>query len=241
VNFFILCFGILFFSPFLLLFIKRRAGETPPESWLKGRLSRQTMASLPASTFRLFYLLLFFWLAYTFFSYGVDYLFNRTVIQKIPDENELASFFGEVGFISLGVVFFYQIFLAGRFEAWFGVNRLVAFTGFLFFGGMSLVYFSPSLAAMAFTEGLFVFFIDFAATTFLEPVTNLFPDRFRGRMKVLIDGFGRPFGSLLLLVFALAVSWKWDLGKMSLVLWIGASLSKRPTSATSSIAFSPMT
>jgi|GEM_PF-1812902 len=216
VNFYPIWATVLALSPLLLSLVRERSGPSRAKQKNEADpLPELPTEDYPKSISRLVALLFFFWLAYTFFSYGVDYFFNKAALQSLPDENALTAFFGRVGFVSLSAVLLYQIFLAERLNRLLGVNQLVSLVAVLLLLGTGVAYFFPKLSSVAFAEGLLVFFIDFAAVTFLEPVSSIFPDKFRGRMKVLIDGFGRPAGSILLLLFALTVSWKWKMEKIN--------------------------
>lgn len=223
VNFFLLWCLLLALAPFLLLSIRKGASPGSPSAKKSTRVSSSpAKPALPKTTSRLLKLLLLFWLAYTFFGYGVDYFFNSAALKAITDENLLAAFFGKVAFWSLSVVFIYQLFFAVRLSLFLSVERSVIIVAVLLCLGVAIVQFSPSLLGIAFAEGLIFFFLDFTATALLQPVTNIFSEELRGRIKVLIDGFGRPAGTLTLLLVAVGVSWKLGLDKMIYFILGGA-------------------
>ena len=225
VNFFLLWSVLLALAPFFLLSIRKGTRVASPSAKDPIEASGDTAKpALPKTTSALIKLLLLFWLAYTLFGYGVDYFFNSAALKAISDENLLAAFFGKVAFWSLSVVFIYQLFFAARVALFLSVERSVIIVVALLFLGVAIVKFSPSLLGIAVAEGLIFFFMDFTATALLQPVTNVFSDELRGRVKVLIDGFGRPAGTLTLLLVAVGVSWKWGMDKMIYFVLGGAAI-----------------
>ena len=198
-NFFLIWAGILALLPLLLRFLPGGESSAP------RRFEAGSVASAPRSAARLVRALFFFWVAFTFFTYGVDYFFNSVALGALSNENQLAAFFGKVAFFSLAVVFVFQIFLAGPLARALRVDRSLLIICAGLFIGTALVIWHPSLAGVAVAEGLIFYFMDAKAVALLQPVGNLFPDRMRGRVKVLLDGFAPSTGDVLLLLVSLAL------------------------------------
>ncbi|MGH7830554.1 MAG: HEAT repeat domain-containing protein, partial [Candidatus Binatia bacterium] len=224
-NFFLLWGGILGVLPVLLLFLFKPASLSPaPPDISAAEAEPKSSDETPASAVPLLKTLLLFWLAFTFLSCGVDYFFNTAALNFIPDENQLAAFFGKVAFFSLLAVLFFQLFIAPRLAMAFSVDRSLLLFCFLLLLGCALVAWDPSLAGVAVSEGLVIYFLDSKAVALLQPVENLFPDRFRGRAKVALDGFAPSSGDLLLLATAFGLSWTVGLDALAYVLVGGAAL-----------------
>jgi len=199
--FFLLWGGSLLLSPVLVLGLgKKSRVQSTPKPIAAASPPR------PPSTTRLAILLLLFWLTYTYLSYGVDYFFNRSAFQALGGENQLAAFFGKVGFFSLAVVLVYQLFLASFFQSFLRLDQAVGLIALLFFLGILSLPFAPSLPVLTFAEGLFYYFLDFAAVTLLLQVIHAFPSDLKGKVLTTAEGVGRPLGNMLLLALALLLN-----------------------------------
>lgn len=227
VNFFLVWGAALAVLPLFLFFLPPiipGTAKTPsPLSGLTAETKKNGIA-FPPSAMRLIKVLFLFWFAFTFFTYGVDYFFNRVSLQALPNENLLAAYFGKVAFFSFLAVFLFQLFIAGRLAMVLSVDRLILIFCVLLFIGTCLIAWSPSLGAVAVSEGLVFYFLDSKAISLLQPVGNLFPDPLRGRIKVVLDGFAPSSGDLLLLTVALGLSWTVGIERLAYVLAAGAAL-----------------
>lgn len=200
-DFFLVWSGILAALPFLFWLLPRQAAESSPAKEGEGSPEEK----IPPTAYRLLKVLFVFCFAFTFLLYGVDYLFNTVALQAMPDENQLAAFFGRVSFYSLLAVLLFQALMAGPLSRLLSVDRSMVILCFTLFFGIALVAWQPSLATVAFAEGLLLYFLDSKAVALLQPVGNLFPERMRGRAKVLLDGFAPPSGDLALLLVAMGI------------------------------------
>ncbi len=219
INFFLLWGVLIILAPALLRPLEKK---TNPQFGLPVPAAAGRPEGQP-STRLLFILLFLFWLAYTFIGYGVDYLFNKISLQHFQDEDRLAAFFGAVAFYSLLAVIAYQL-LAARFIASFlSVERAVLVISLLFVLGAVGLAMSSSLLSITLVEGLFFYFIDFAAMALLLPVNQVFPEHMKAKAAIGIEGFGRPVGSLALFLTAQALALALGLHHLVYIL-VGATL-----------------
>ncbi len=219
VNFFLIWGLVLVLSPFLLIPLKKRAWKSPSRTQQSPRVYPK-----PPLIGRLLALLGLFWLAYTFLGYGIDFFFNKAALNAIGDENLLASYFGQVGFFSLLFVILFQIFVVPFLGPRLSVDRSIFWIALLFLAGTISLPFTLSLPTLTVAEGLFYYFVDFAAVAQLQPAVNLFPASMKGKVVIGVEGFGRPLGNLLLLVVAQGLLWMAELSFLSYVLLGGALL-----------------
>ncbi len=171
---------------------------------------------------RLVSILFLFWACYTFFGYGVDFFFNDFAVKHFPNQDHLAAFFGKVVLFSLITVLLYQTFIAGRLMFYLSVDQVMFLMVALMTLSLCLVYFYPTLWSLVLAEGLIVYFIDFMAVSLLQPIFNIIPNHKRGRAKVIIEGLGRPMGSVLLLLAFLMVGRALGLPLLLTLLFIAA-------------------
>lgn len=200
-DFLLVWAGLLAIAPLFLVLLPRQEASPAPAPEAEAAAAVST-----ASAHRLLKTLFVFCFAFTFFLYGVDYLFNTVALQALSDENRLAAFYGRVSFFSLLGVLLFQALMAGPLSRVLSVDRSMLVLCFALFLGIALLTWHPSLATAAFAEGLLLYFLDSKAVGLLQPVGNLFPDRLRGRAKVLLDGFAPPSGDLVLLLVATALA-----------------------------------
>lgn len=216
-DFFLIWGGILGAAPVFLPLLPRQ--ETPPPSRPESEADGEAET---ASALRLLKTLFFFCFAFTFFLYGVDYLFNTVALQSLSDENRLAAFYGRVAFFSLLGVLLFQALMAGPLSKILSVDRSMLVLCIALFAGIALLAWHPTLATAAFAEGLLLYFLDSKAVGLLQPVGNLFPERIRGRARVLLDGFAPPSGDLVLLLVATALAATVGAFRLAYVLVVGS-------------------
>ncbi|HKY61819.1 MAG TPA: MFS transporter [bacterium] len=195
----------LLLSPLLVLSLgqpKVRSQATPESKTARATPAGPAAYSHPRG---LSIALLVFWVAYSFFAYGVDYLYNRRALAALQSADELSAFFGKVTLAASAAVLCYQLFFAARLTRRLGMDRVVFIIPALLLAGSTALYFYPGLGSAAFAEAMVFFFVEFAAVSLLQPVFNLYPPSARGRVKMLVEGAGRPVGILLLLAWGLAL------------------------------------
>ena len=211
VNLVLIWVGILLFSPLLLSFIPE---HEPPKTLLSvPEVTSETVNPPPPEpSYRdyrssLLWAILVFWVAFSLFDYGVDYIFNTVALESIRETDLLTSFFGKVTLISSAVVLFYQLFLAGPLILRLGVDRQIYLLPILYLLGLGGFCYFKNLWSATFAQGLIFFFADFAAIVIFQPILNLYPRSMRGRIKSLSEGLGRPLGILLLLLIGIGSSY----------------------------------
>ncbi|MFO1518060.1 MAG: HEAT repeat domain-containing protein [bacterium] len=177
---------------------------------------------LRLSSIRLTSLLFIFWLAFAFFSYGIDYLYNVKALEVFPNEDALASFFGIVGLAAGTGVLFYQLFIAAPLTLRFGIDRTIFLIPLLVVLGAALLKFSHTLGALAAAQAVVHYFADYVAAALVHPVLNVLSNKKRGFIEVFSEGFGKPAGTLFLFLFALAFSFRSDPSRMMDFLFVGS-------------------
>lgn len=194
INLILIWAGALAVCPLLLMPLRRGRNQ-------EARHFKQEHPSFPEVLYpkNLAVMLLIFWLAYSFFAYGVDYLYNARALAVLGSADELAAFFGRVTLVASAVVLVYQLFFATRLAQRWGMDRLVFGIPIVFIVGTGLLHFLPGLLPAAVAESMVFFFVEFAAVSLLQPIMNLYPQGMRGRVKMITEGVGRPAGILLLL------------------------------------------
>ncbi|HEX5033434.1 MAG TPA: HEAT repeat domain-containing protein, partial [bacterium] len=198
INFLLLWGLVLIGAPFLLLFIRR----LNPEASAPTDKAAAAAKTAPKSLAALVGLLIAFWISHVYVAYGLDYFYNTSALKAFGGEDQLASFFGKVAIFSLGLVFFYQIFLAGPLARRFGLEQMLWALAALYVLGLGLIHFFPSLITIAIAECLVFFFVDLTAQSLLQPVNKLFPDQARGKIMVAMEAVAFPAGTVLLLLVA---------------------------------------
>lgn len=205
INFLLLWGLVLIGSPFLLLKIKRWVPEkevAPDPAF--AQKTGSFVAEQKSMTW-LVGLLIAFWISHVYMAYGLDYFYNTSALERFGNEDQLASFFGKVAIFSLGVVFTYQIFFAGRLGRRLGLEQMLWGLSALYVIGIGLIHFFPSLATIAIAECLVFFFVDLTAQSLLQPVNKIFPDKARGKIMVAMEAVAFPVGTLLLLLVAVLI------------------------------------
>lgn len=180
----------------------------------------ETRIKHPADPKELIGVMFTFWACYTFLGYGVDYFYNDFAVKVFSDENLLASFFAKVALFALISVFIYQLFFASRLIRFFGIDQLIYGMIILIASAIIAVYFYPSLLTVIIAEAAIVYFIDFTAVALFQPIFNTFPTEIRGRAKVIIEGLGRPLGSLILLALSIFLISKFNINLLITVIFL---------------------
>jgi HEAT repeat protein len=195
----------LILSPLLALPLrnpKAKSYASPPPDNVQSEEARQHSVSYSHPR-TLTSALLLFWLVYSFFAYGVDYLYNTRAVATLGKADELSAFFGKVTLFASAAVLFYQLFLAARVTQRWGMDRVVFAIPVILLAGAGSLYFFPGLIPAAIAEAMIYFFVEFAAVALFQPVFNLYSPAVRGKVKILTEGVGRPFGILILLILGL--------------------------------------
>lgn len=230
---FIFIWGLCVLSaPFFLLFIisnpiKYYASASNSSSDTVGvkSIEESTPSFKKRSEFsRLVSILFLFWACYTFFGYGVDFFFNDFAVKLLPSEDHIAAFFGKVVLISLIIVLVYQSFIAGRLMLYLTVDQMMYIMVGIMTLSLAVVYWYPTLWTLVLAEGVIVYFVDFMAVSLLQPIFNIIPNDKRGRAKVIIEGLGRPMGSVFLLLAFLGVGRALGLPILMSILFLTALL-----------------
>ncbi|MGH7831049.1 MAG: HEAT repeat domain-containing protein, partial [Candidatus Binatia bacterium] len=220
IRHFILVWGLtLLLIPFILapFFKHPEAASTTAAS--RAIVAEETDPTKSRRTTRwLVWALFLFWMIYSFFSYGMDYAFNLKVKEHFPDEHSMTQFFGKVGLVANTAVLLYQVLVASPLAMRYGIDRTILFIPFLFLLSMILIYFHPSLLAVAFAEGVIFYFSDYAAEGALNPISNVFSQKNRSWAKMLSEGAGRPVGTLLLLFVGLMFGFDMTFRQIVLVM-----------------------
>jgi hypothetical protein len=135
-------------------------------------------------------------------------------------EDDMAAFFGKVAMGASLVILIYQILIANRLSARFGVDQNVFILPILMAMAWGLVYFHPSLASFALAEGAIFYFADFAAVALLHPVLSVYPYMERGAVKVFTEGFRPACRHRCFSCLAGAVSFHFSIQRMSFYMFV---------------------
>jgi HEAT repeat protein len=201
---------ILILSPFL--FVNRltpsaKDRESPPMI-LGDEGAREADGDAgPAFSSRLAILLFVFWLAYTFFADGTDYVFSSKAVEWIRGEDDLAAYFGRIALWANLAILVYHLFLATPVLLRYGIDLTATVIPILIAVVWGIACLHPSLATLALAQGLIYIFIDHLAGARFFTILSVFPRAVRGRVKAFTEGFGRPLGTLLLFLMALTLAW----------------------------------
>jgi len=170
---------------------------------------------------RLIQLLLCFWVLYSFICYGTDYVFNSFAVQNIQSEDSLTAFFGKVSAGASMAVLFYHLVIGPRLIHRLGpTQNLFLVTGIMLLPWI-LFALHPSLIMIAIADGVIFYFSDHFATGIYSTVLTVFPERVKGRIRVLTDGFGRPLGTFLLFAVAAIFAFQVSVHQMTYLMLLG--------------------
>ncbi len=159
---------------------------------------------------RFIQLLLVSWVGYSFICYGSDYAFNSYAAEHIRGEDALTAFFGNVSAAASFVVLGYHLVIGPKLT-----DRLAPTSSLFLFAAIMLLpwlvfMIHPSLVTIAIADSILFYFSDHYATGIHSTILTVFPERVKGRIRVLTEGLGRPLGTVLLFltaaVFAFQVS-----------------------------------
>ncbi|MFO1464611.1 MAG: MFS transporter [bacterium] len=172
-------------------------------------------------TSRLIQLLFVFWIGYSFICYGSDYVFNSFAAARISSEDMLTSFFGKVSAAASLTVLAYHLLIGPKLT-----DRLNPTQNFILFSSILVVpwivfWIHPSLVTIAIVDGIIFYFLDHFATGIHSTILTVFPERVKGRIRVLTEGFGRPLGTALL--FALAAFFAFQVSVSQIQYWMLAA------------------
>jgi len=224
----ILIWGItLMFAPWLLLSGESRLDSLNKLSPDSERMVPNTISSsyvtLPRMSL-LVVLLFVYWFAHSFFSYGIDYIFNGIAVEAIPEEDKLTAFFGRITLISNVAVLIYQIFISPRLIVKYGVTFTVwAIPTFLALS-CSLYMIHPSLLTASIAYGVIYFFVESLAMAGLNTLMTVFPEDRLERIRAVTEGLGRPVGILLLVIIGFLYAFQPGIHEIALVMLAGAMI-----------------
>lgn len=173
---------------------------------------------------RLIQLTFVFWLGYSFICYGSDYVFNSFAAEKIQGEDKLTAFFGNVSAAASVIVLGYHLLIGPKLT-----ERLGPTQNFILFAGLMILpwilfFIHPSLVTIAIVDGIVFYFSDHFATGIHSTILTVFPERVKGRIRVLTEGFGRPLGTVLLFVIAAAFAFQISVEQMQYFMLASAAL-----------------
>lgn len=226
-NFLFVWGMILSLSPFLFWKMPFPRSETPGFSTavIWGEIEEPGTGKRSRAYFKnpVTVMLLVFWLAYSFFCYGTDYVFNSFAAARITDEDSLTALFGRVSALASVGVLAYHLFIAPRLLHRLGAVQNLFVIALLLL--MPWVIFSahPSLITIAIAQGTVYFFTEYYASGIFSTILTLFPERVRGRIRALTEGFGRPLGTVLLFCVAAIFAFQLSVTQMSMIMLIGAA------------------
>jgi len=173
---------------------------------------------------RLIQLLLVFWILYSFICYGTDYVFNSFAANSIPNEDLLTAFFGKVSAAASAAVLFYHLVIGPRLIHRFGPRQNLVLVCSLMLLPWILFAFHPSLVMIAIADSVIFYFSDHFATGIYSTILTVFPERVKGRIRVMTEGFGRPLGTMLLFLVAAFFAFKVSVPQMIPLMLVGTSL-----------------
>ncbi|MCC7344417.1 MAG: HEAT repeat domain-containing protein [Deltaproteobacteria bacterium] len=170
---------------------------------------------------RLIQLIFVFWIGYSFICYGSDYVFNSFAAERIQGEDELTAFFGKVSAAASLIVLCYHLLIAPKIT-----ERLGPAQNFILFAALMILpwilfIIHPSLVTIAIVDGIVFYFSDHFATGIHSSILTVFPERVKGRLRVLTEGFGRPLGTVLL--FAVAALFAFQVRIEQMQYWMLAA------------------
>ncbi len=173
---------------------------------------------------RLIQLIFVFWLGYSFICYGSDYVFNSFAAEHIKGEDALTSFFGNVSAAASLVVLCYHLLVGPKLTGRLGpTQNFILFAGLMIFPWI-LFYIHPSLVTIAIVDGIIFYFSDHFATGIHSTILTVFPERVKGRIRVLTEGFGRPLGTVLIFVLAAIFAFQVSVDQMQYWMLAAAAL-----------------
>jgi len=182
-----------------------------------------THASLPTLSM-LVTLLFVYWFAHSFFSYGIDYIFNGIAVEAIPEEDKLTAFFGRVTLISSVAVLIYQVFISPRMIVKYGVTFIVWTIPIFLALSCALYTFFPSLLTASIAYGVIYFFVESLALAGLNTLMTVFPEDRLDRIRAVTEGLGRPVGILLLVIIGFLYALRPSVEQITLILLVTATL-----------------
>lgn len=155
-------------------------------------------------------LLLISWIGYSFICYGSDYVFNSYAADHIKGEDALTAFFGNVSAAASLVVLGYHLVIGPKLtDKLAPTPSLFVFAAIMLAAWIGFVAY-PSLVTIAIADSIIFYFSDHFATGIHSTILTVFPERIKGRVRVLTEGLGRPLGTVLLFfgaaIFAFQVS-----------------------------------
>jgi len=163
-------------------------------------------------------ILFLFWVIYSFIGYGTDYVFNTFVSQKIANEDALTSFFGKLGAIASIIQLAYLLLIAPRLA-----DRLKPAQNLLLLASLMTLpwivfFFFPSLVTVAIMQGIVYYFSDQFSNRIHTTMLTVFPERVKGRIRAITEGYGIPLGAIL--IFLLAACYRFHLTPDQIRYWI---------------------
>lgn len=173
---------------------------------------------------RLIQLIFLFWIGYSFICYGSDYVFNSFAAERIHGEDALTSFFGKVSAAASLIVLSYHLLIGPRLTERLGPTQNFILFACLMTLPWLLFLIHPSLITIAIIDGIIFYFSDHFATGIHSTILTVFPERVKGRIRVLTEGFGRPLGTVLLFTIAAFFAFKVSVGQMQFWMLGAAAL-----------------
>jgi len=202
--------------PFIFLRFPFPRPETPGFStgviWGEVQAPGSGYRSRAFFSSRLIQLLLIFWVAYSFVCYGGDYIYNSYVVERIHGEDALTEFFGRVSAAGGVAILFYYLVISPKISHRFSPTHSL----FLACGLIAIPWIAftihPSLVTIAIVDCLIFYFSDHFVTGVYSSILTVFPERVKGRIRLLTEGYGRPLGIILLFSVAAVFSFHVSLG-----------------------------